>query len=62
MTSDLHDIQQVLQTCFDGRYEGNIAKLGQAFHEAHLFSVEDRKLADMSRKHLFELVRSRQSR
>ena len=62
MTSDLHDIEQVLQTYFDGLYEGDTAKLGQAFHEvAHLFSVEDGKLADMSRAEWFELVRSRPS-
>ncbi len=62
MTSDLHDIEQALQTYFDGLYEGDTAKLGQVFHEvAHLFSVEDGKLADMSRAQWFELVRSRQS-
>jgi putative lumazine-binding protein len=62
MTSDLHDIEQALQIYFDGLYEGDTAKLGQVFHEvAHLFSVEDGKLADMSRAQWFELVRSRQS-
>ena len=50
MLSDLHEIEQVLQTYFDGLYEGDTAKLGRAFHDvAHLFSVEDGKLADMSR-------------
>ena len=62
MTSDLHDIEQALQIYFDGLYEGDTAKLGQVFHEvAHLFSVEDGKLADMSRAQWFELVRGRQS-
>ena len=62
MPSDLHDIEQVLQTYFDGLYEGDTAKLARAFHEvAHLFCFEDGKLADMSRAQWFELVRSRQS-
>ena len=62
MPSDLHDIEQVLQTYFDGVYEGDTAKLERAFHEvAHLFCSEDGKLADMSRPQWFELMRSRQS-
>ncbi len=62
MPTDLRDIEQVLQTYFDGLYEGDTAKLGSAFHDvAHLFSVEDGKLADMSREQWFAMVRGRQS-
>jgi len=62
MPSDLHEIEQVLQTYFDGLYEGDTAKLGRAFHEvAHLFSSEDGKLADLPRAQWFELVRGRPS-
>ena len=62
MTSDLRDIEQVLQTYFDGVYEGDTAKLEKAFHDvAHLFGVEDGKLMDMSRAQWFELLRGRES-
>ena len=62
MPSDLTEIEQVVHTYFDGLYEGDTAKLGRVFHDvAHLFSVEDGKLADMSREQWFEMVRGRQS-
>ena len=62
MPTDLTEIEQVLQTYFDGMYEGDTAKLAQAFHEvAHLFGVEDGKLTDMSRAQWFEMLRGRQS-
>ena len=62
MANDLHDIEAVLQTYFDGLYEGNTTKLASAFHDvAHLFASEDGKLADMSREQWFDLVKSRQS-
>lgn len=62
MASDLHEIEQVLQTYFDGLYEGDTTKLAQAFHDvAHLFGVEDGKLTDMSRAQWFDLIRSRAS-
>ena len=38
MPSDLNDLEQALQTYFDGLYEGDTAKLGRVFHDvAHLF-------------------------
>ncbi|MEJ0018952.1 MAG: nuclear transport factor 2 family protein [Acetobacteraceae bacterium] len=62
MPSDLHEIEQVLQTYFDGMYEGDVAKLGSAFHEvAHLFGVADGKLVDWSREYWFDLVKNRKS-
>jgi len=62
MTSDLHEIEQVLQTYFDGLYEGDTSKLARVFHPiAHLFSSEDGKLEDMSQDQWFALVRGRQS-
>ena len=38
--SDVAEVEKVLQTYFDGLYEGDTQKLGQAFHPAsHLYSV-----------------------
>jgi hypothetical protein len=52
----------VLQTYFDGLYEGDTTKLGRVFHNvAHLFSVDDGKLGDMSRDQWFTMVRGRPS-
>ena len=62
MPSDLNDLEQALQAYFDGLYEGETAKLRHVFHDvAHLFSVTDGKLGDMSREQWFDLVRSRRS-
>ena len=62
MPSDLHDLEQAIQTYFDGLYEGDIAKLGSVFHDvAHLFSVTDGQLADLPRAQWFEFVRGRKS-
>lgn len=62
MTSDLQELERVLETYFDGLYEGDTAKLGRVFHDvAHLFYATDGKLGDMSREQWFELVKSRRS-
>ena len=62
MASDLTDLERALQTYFDGLYAGDTAKLGSVFHDvAHLFSVTDGKLADMSREQWFDMVRNRKS-
>jgi hypothetical protein len=62
MMSDLNDLEQAIQTYFDGLYEGDTAKLGSVFHEvSHLFSVTDGKLADLPRTQWFEAVRGRKS-
>jgi hypothetical protein len=62
MASDLNDLEQALQTYFDGLHEGDTTKLGSVFHDvAHLFHVTDGKLGDMSREQWFDLVRSRAS-
>ena len=62
MATDLLDIEQALQTYFDGLYEGDTAKLAAVFHEeAHLFSVTDGKLDDLPRAAWFDLVRNRPS-
>ena len=62
MPSDLNDLEQTVQTYFDGLYEGDTAKLARVFHDvAHLFYVTDGTLGDMSREQWFEMVRSRKS-
>lgn len=60
--SDLNDLETALQTYFDGLYEGDTDKLGAVFHDvAHLFSVTDGKLADLSKEAWFDAVRKRPS-
>ncbi len=62
MSTHLHDIEQALQTYFDGLYEGDTTKLAAVFHpESHLFSVTDGKLDDLPRAAWFDLVKSRPS-
>ena len=63
MASDLNDLEQALQTYFDGLHEGDTAKLGSVFHDvAHLFYVTDGKLGDMSREQWFDLVAAHRRR
>jgi hypothetical protein len=62
MPSDLHDLEQALQTYFDGLYQGDIVKLGAVFHDvAHLFSVTDGKLNILPREQWFAFVQGRAS-
>jgi hypothetical protein len=62
MTTDLHDLEQALQTYFDGLYEGDVGKLATVFHdESHLFSVTDGKLDDLPRASWFEMLKNRPS-
>jgi hypothetical protein len=62
MASDLNNLEQALQTYFDGLYEGDTEKLGRVFHDvAHLFYVTEGKLGNMSREQWFDMVRSRKS-
>lgn len=62
MPTDLNDLEQALQTYFDGLYEGDTAKLGAVFHDvSHLFSVTDGKLNDLPKEQWFAAVRTRAS-
>jgi Putative lumazine-binding len=62
MATDLQDLEQAVQTYFDGLYEGDTAKLASVFHdESHLFAVTDGKLDDIPRTKWFDLVNSRPS-
>jgi hypothetical protein len=62
MATDLTELEQAIQTYFDGLYEGDTAKLASVFHDvAHLFSVQDGQLADLPRENWFNFVRSRKS-
>ncbi len=55
-------IEAVVKTYLDGLYEGDVTKLGQAFHEAcHLYSAGADGVADLPRAKWFELVASRTS-
>ena len=63
MSSDVAEIEKVLQVYFDGLYEGDTKKLGAAFHPAsHLYSAApDGKAADMPRADWFKMVEGRPS-
>lgn len=63
MSDDIKAIEAVLQTYFDGLYEGDAAKLGAAFHEtADLRSVAaDGSLAVLPRAQWLEGVKTRAS-
>jgi hypothetical protein len=63
MSSDVAEVEKVLQTYFDGLYEGDTKKLGRAFHPAsHLYSVGgDGAAADLPRGDWFKWVESRPS-
>lgn len=63
MSSDVAEIEKVLQVYFDGLYEGDTKKLGEAFHPAsHLYSAgPDGTAADMPRADWFKMVESRKS-
>ena len=54
------EIEAVVQTYFDGLYEGNVEKLGAAFHPvSHLYWERDGEVADLPREQWFEMVRNR---
>ena len=63
MQSEIAAIEKTLQTYFDGLYEGDTKKLGEAFHPAsHLYSVgADGTAADLPRAEWFRMVESRPS-
>lgn len=63
MNSDVAEIEKVLQVYFDGLYEGDTKKLGQAFHPAsHLYSVgKDGTAADLPRSDWFKFIEGRPS-
>ena len=59
-SSDLAAIEAVLQTYFDGLYEGDTDKLASAFHPcAHLYWDKDGQVGDLPREEWFALVKSR---
>ena len=62
MSSDVAAIEKVLQVYFDGLYEGDTKKLGEAFHpSSHLYSAGgDGKAADLPRADWFKMVEGRQ--
>jgi hypothetical protein len=63
MKSDVAEIEKVLQVYFDGVYEGDTGKLGEAFHPAaHLYSPGgDGKAVDWPRADWFTMMESRPS-
>lgn len=60
--STVAEIEQVIQTYFDGLYEGDVEKLARAFHPvSHLYSEKDGAVVDLPREQWFEMVRKRPS-
>jgi hypothetical protein len=61
--TELGAIEATIQTYFDGLYEGDVDKLGEAFHPfAHLYSVgPDGAAVDLPRADWFAMVRNRPS-
>ena len=63
MSSEVSAVEKVLQVYFDGLYEGDTKKLGEAFHPAsHLSAASgDGKASDWPRGEWFKMVESRPS-
>jgi putative lumazine-binding protein len=56
------EIEALIRTYCDGLYEGNVEKLGAAFHPvSHLYSERDGEVVDLPRERWFEMVRNRPS-
>ena len=62
MSNEIPAIEKVVQTYFDGLYEGDTKKLGAAFHEvSHLYTAGPDGVTDLPRAQWFEMVASRGS-
>ncbi|HJQ60294.1 MAG TPA: nuclear transport factor 2 family protein [Vineibacter sp.] len=63
MQSEIAEVERTLRIYFDGLYEGDTGKLGEAFHPAsHLYSVgSDGAAADLPRSDWFKMVQGRPS-
>ena len=60
MSDSYQEITQVVQTYFDGLYEGDTAKLATIFHpSSHLFANMDGTFIDWPREEWFEVIKSR---
>ncbi|WP_217362784.1 nuclear transport factor 2 family protein [Roseicella sp. DB1501] len=60
--SAVAEIEAVIQTYFDGLYEGNVEMLAAAFHPvSHLYCEKDGEVLDVPRAQWFEAVRQRES-
>ena len=63
MPKDIQSIETTIQTYFDGLYEGDVAKLGTAFHDvSHLYSIgADGTVQDLPRTQWLDAVKTRPS-
>ena len=63
MSTDVSAVEKALQVYFDGLYEGDTGKLGEAFHaNSHLYAPgADGKATDWPRGELFKMVDGRPS-
>jgi hypothetical protein len=62
MAGEIEAIEKVVWTYLDGLYEGDTAKLAQAFHEgSHLYFHEAGAVGDLPRGQWLEMVKGRPS-
>ena len=62
MSAGYQEITELVQTYFDGLYEGDTAKLAGIFHpSSHLFAHVDGEFIDWPREQWFEVVRGREA-
>ena len=63
MSKDIQAIEATIQTYFDGLYEGDVKKLGSAFHDvSHLYSLgADGTVQDLPKAQWLDWVATRPS-
>ena len=62
MSDSYQEITRLMQTYFDGLYEGDTTKLGTVFHSScHLFANTEGAFIDWSREEWFEVVKGREA-
>ena len=60
MTDDIRAIETVVQTYFDGLYEGDADKIGSVFHPvSHLYVANGSEVTDLPREQWLKMVRER---
>jgi hypothetical protein len=62
MATEIEAIEAVVWTYLEGLHEGDVGKIGKAFHEgSHLYSMHEGGVSDLPREKWLEMVKSRPS-